>query len=330
MSCSESFQSECSLLKSVMSTLKIGAIVLDSSQQVVLWNQWMEKHSGFNAAQVLGRDLFVLFPELRQGRIQSAVHQALQKNSFPSVLSQKLNKAPFPLYSHFPLEEEAANQERMQQAVEIIPLKLPDMPRHCLIQINDVSAAVGRERLLLDQTLVLRSQTLLDGLTCIANRRHFDLTIDKEMRRAKRTNLPMSLALVDIDYFKAYNDYYGHQKGDDCLIQVAAELSTSMRRPADFVARYGGEEFAVILPETNQMNAAKIMEGIRCKIAGRMMEHQSSVVANHISVSIGVATFNAETDIDVKDLIGHADQALYQAKGDGRNRVVIYDPDLKL
>ncbi len=325
----EAINSECILLNSVMSTLKIGAIVLNTSQQIILWNQWMEKHSGFIASSVLGKNLFELFPELNHGRILSAVQQALQKNSFPSVVSQKLNKAPFPLYSHFPIEE-TAHHERMQQAVEIIPLKLADMPRHCLVQITDVSAAVGREKLLLDQTLVLRSQTLLDGLTCIANRRHFDLTIEKEMRRAKRTHLPMSLALIDIDYFKAYNDYYGHQQGDDCLIQVAAELSVSMRRPADFVARYGGEEFAVILPETNTVSASKIMETIRLKIADRLIEHRSSTVAAHVSVSIGLATFDGEADMEVKDLIGHADQALYQAKGDGRNRVVCYDPNLKL
>jgi diguanylate cyclase (GGDEF)-like protein len=320
---------ECILLNSVMSTLKIGAIVLNATQEVILWNLWMEKHSGFGASQVLGKNLFDLFPELSQGRILSAVLQALQKNSFPSVVSQKLNKAPFPLYSHFPVEE-SMKHERMQQAVEVIPLRLADMPRHCLIQIADVSAAVGREKLLLDQTLVLRSQTLLDGLTCIANRRHFDLTIEKEMRRSKRTHLPMSLALIDIDYFKAYNDYYGHQQGDDCLIQVASELSASMRRPADFVARYGGEEFAVILPETNNLSASKIMEAIRIKIAERVIEHRSSTVAPHISVSIGLATFNGEPDMEVKDLIGHADQALYQAKGDGRNRVVCHDPNLKL
>lgn len=329
MTSSESIHSNCILLNSVMSTLKIGAIVLDQSQRIILWNHWMEKHSGFNSGQVVGQILFDLFPELQHSRILSAVQQALQKNSFPAVLSQKLNKAPFPLYSQFPIEE-SVNQERMQQAVEIIPLKLPDMPRHCLIQISDVSAAVGREKLLLDQTLVLRSQTLLDGLTCIANRRHFDLTIEKEMRRSKRTSLPMCLALIDIDYFKAYNDYYGHQQGDDCLIQVAAELSTSMRRPADFVARYGGEEFAVILPETNQASAFKIMEAIRIKIAERRIEHRTSIVAPHISVSIGLAALNGESELEAKDLIGRADQALYQAKGDGRNSVICFDPNLKL
>jgi PleD family two-component response regulator len=94
--------------------------------------------------------------------------------------------------------------------------------RHCLIQISDVSIAVGREKLLREQALVLRSQTFADGLTGIANRRHFDVAIDREHRRARRSGQPLSLLMIDIDHFKPYNDHYGHQKGDQCLIRVAA------------------------------------------------------------------------------------------------------------
>jgi diguanylate cyclase (GGDEF)-like protein len=321
MSQTDSFAPESLLLNSVMSTLKIGAVVLNASQQIILWNTWMEKHSGHTQAEVLGRNLFDLFPELRKSRILPAVQQALVSN-FPSLLSQTLNKAPFALYST-PTDEAA--QTRMQQAVAVIPLKVANLGRHCLIQINDVSAAVAREKLLLEQALELRSQTFSDGLTGIANRRHFDINIDKEMRRAKRTGTDLSLALIDIDYFKAYNDHYGHQQGDDCLIRVAKALSDAVRRPGDLVARYGGEEFAIIMPETNAMNAAQIMEAIRLRIAALAIEHEHSIVTRHITVSIGVATRNTDSPIEVTELIGQADRALYQAKGNGRNGTVTFD-----
>ena len=317
---------EYALLNSVMSTLKIGAVVLNSQQQITLWNTWMEKHSGHALSAVMGRNLFDLFPELRKSRILPGVQQALQFN-LPSLLSQTLNKAPFALYST-PADE--ARQIRMQQAVAIIPLKVPGLARHCLIQINDVSAAVAREKLLLEQALELRSQSYSDGLTGIANRRHFDINIEKEMRRSKRTGTPLSLALIDIDYFKAYNDNYGHQQGDDCLIRVAKTLSGAMRRPGDLVARYGGEEFAVILPETSADNAAHMLEAIRQQIADLEVPHESSEAGTHVTVSIGVATRCTEQPLEVTDLIGQADRALYQAKGNGRNCVASFDANCKI
>jgi diguanylate cyclase (GGDEF)-like protein len=309
---------ECSLLNSVMSTLKIGAVVLDTKQHVILWNQWMEKHADYSLDSVLGQNLFDLFPELRNSRMFSAVQQAIEFN-LPSLLSQTLNKAPFPLYSH---PADRAQQKRMQQAVAVIPLRLSNLPRHCLIQINDVSPAVAREKRLLEQALELRSQSYSDGLTGIANRRHFDVNIDKEMRRAKRSDAPLALALIDIDYFKAFNDHYGHQQGDDCLIRVAHELSHAMRRPGDLVARYGGEEFAMILPETEVGNAMQLMEALRQRIESLQIPHQSSGVCSHITVSIGLAIRTAEQALEVPELIGQADRALYQAKAAGRNRVI--------
>ncbi len=310
-----------SLVDSVMRAVNIGAVVLDSAQRVVLWNHWMEKHSGCAAEDVLGQNLFDVFTELNNTRIQLAVGQALREN-FPSLLSQTLNKSPFTLYN---TAADKAQDLRMQQAVAVMPLKVDQLPRHCLIQITDVSMAVAREKLLRDQALVLRSQTFSDGLTGIANRRHFDVDIEKEVRRAKRALATLSLALIDIDYFKAYNDHYGHQQGDECLIQVATALSEMMRRPGDLVARYGGEEFAIILPDTDAEHALIIAEMIRSSIEERLLEHASSSVATHVTISIGVTTRTPDHHLEVADLIGNADRALYQAKRAGRNRVVIFD-----
>jgi diguanylate cyclase (GGDEF)-like protein len=308
-----------SVLESVLGAIGLGAVVLDSTRRVVLWNQWMARHSGLPAAAVLGCDFFVLFPELRDKRIDAAVQQALRDN-FPSVLSQSLNKAPFALYA---TAAAAARDERIQQAVAVSPIAVHGAERHCLIQISDVSVAVGREKLLREQTLVLRSQSFADGLTGIANRRHFDVAMEKESRRAKRNGSALSLLMIDIDYFKAYNDHYGHQQGDACLTRVAGALAGMLNRPTDLLARYGGEEFAAILPDTDWAQARQMAEAIRRCVIGLDISHQQAGGGMHqITVSIGLATQDPANPVDVAQLIGAADRALYAAKRSGRNQVV--------
>jgi diguanylate cyclase (GGDEF)-like protein len=300
------------LLESVFCAVSLGAIVLDGERRVVLWNSWMVKHSGVAHEQVLGRDFFEVCPGLRGGRVDAAIQHALY-NNFPSLLSQTLNKAPFELF---------ARGERMQQAVEVTPIAVEDAPRHCLIQVSDVSFAVAREKLLREQAMVLRSQTFSDGLTGIANRRHFDVAMEKEHRRAKRSGTPLTLLMIDIDHFKAYNDHYGHQKGDQCLIQVSAALSDMLKRPCDLMARYGGEEFAMILPETDPEQARSMAETIRARAQELTIPHERSTDASRlVTVSIGIATQKADAPVEIETLIGAADRALYQAKHNGRNRI---------
>jgi PleD family two-component response regulator len=247
------------MLESVLGAINLGTVVLDHARRVVVWNRWMSQYSGHAPETVLGQDFFVLFPDLAGKRIGSAVTQALRDN-FPSVLSQTLHKAPFALFASAAAREAG---ERMQQAVAVTPLELGGMERHCLIQITDVSVAVHRERLLRDQALELRSQSFSDGLTGIANRRHFDVAMEKEIRRAKRAGSPLSLLMIDIDSFKAYNDHYGHQQGDDTLIKVAHALADMLQRPLDLIARYGGEEFSVILPELDAEHCMMLAENMR-------------------------------------------------------------------
>ena len=163
-----------------------------------------------------------------------------------------------------------------------------------------------------------------DGLTGIANRRYFDSYLVTEVRRAAREKAAVSLILSDVDHFKAFNDCYGHQAGDDCLRRVAAALSSAGRRPADLAARYGGEEFAMVLPGTVLDGAVDVAQAVSRVIGGLAIPHARSAVDQNVTLSQGVVSLVPEKESACEDLIQHADQALYQAKQQGRNRYVVF------
>jgi len=171
----------------------------------------------------------------------------------------------------------------------------------------------------------LKLMAVKDGLTGISNRRHFDDVLLKEIKRAVRTQIPVSLIMTDIDYFKPYNDNYGHQMGDDCLKSIAKIMLAQIKRPADLGARYGGEEFAFILPETEMKEALVIAEMIRDSVESLKIPHEYSEVENVVTISCGVATVypskKDNVDLLLHSLIGDADKALYRAKDQGRNQV---------
>ena len=182
-----------------------------------------------------------------------------------------------------------------------------------LLETSRELAAANRE---------LENLSRQDGLTGIANRRYFDSYLLTEMKRASRDRQPLSLILADVDYFKAYNDYYGHQAGDDCLRQVASALKSVGKRPADLAARYGGEEFAIVLPATALEGAVDVAKSLARAIEAMAIAHVRSGVADRISLSQGVASLVPSNDTKPESIIELADQALYQAKQQGRNRHV--------
>jgi diguanylate cyclase (GGDEF)-like protein len=189
-----------------------------------------------------------------------------------------------------------------------------------------VNPAVVRARVKTQLTVkfqsdVLRKLVFLDGLSGVFNRRYFDQQIAAEWGRSVRASSPLSLLLLDVDYFKLYNDRYGHQAGDDTLRLIAVTLKATLRRPADLVARYGGEEFACILPETSFEDAMALARTLENKVRECAIAHENSTVAPVVTVSIGVATREGNTDGDAPALIGLADNQLYQAKHSGRGRV---------
>jgi two-component system chemotaxis family response regulator WspR len=165
----------------------------------------------------------------------------------------------------------------------------------------------------------LQKLSSLDGLTGIANRRRFDEFIAKECQRSDRENTSLSMILIDIDYFKPYNDNYGHLAGDGCLRQVAGALDEVISRPADLVARYGGEEFGVVLPSTDMDGAIQVAKVLGEKIRSLAIPHKFSTVTNHITISMGVANKVAGESASPNKLIDRADKALYRAKDSGRD-----------
>jgi two-component system, chemotaxis family, response regulator WspR len=173
----------------------------------------------------------------------------------------------------------------------------------------------------------LQRLSSLDGLTGIANRRQFDKTLEQEWQRALRNCTELALIMIDIDYFKPFNDTYGHQAGDDCLKNVALALDRIVHRPSDIVARYGGEEFALILPETDIEGATRVAEKMRDAVARLNIRHEASKVADRISLSIGVACMSPRGSDNPDILLTAADDALYRAKHAGRNRIETTDPD---
>lgn len=171
---------------------------------------------------------------------------------------------------------------------------------------------------------VLQRLASIDGLTQLANRRCFDEHLYQEWQRLTREQTPLSLILCDIDFFKPYNDTYGHQVGDDCLYQIAKTISSCAKRPADLAARYGGEEFALILPNTGSRGGVKVAQDIQFKVGALQLPHASSQVSDCVTLSLGIATIIPQVHSNPSALVTAADKALYQAKGAGRNQYWIY------
>jgi diguanylate cyclase (GGDEF)-like protein len=189
------------------------------------------------------------------------------------------------------------------------------------INAKIVRARVKTHVTLKAQADLLRDWVYIDGLTNVNNRRYFDERLSTEWGRATRNNTELSLLLLDVDFFKRYNDLYGHQAGDECLRKVAGAIKSAMKRPTDVVARYGGEEFACLLPDTNEEGALYLAEEVKQAIIALNITHAASIIIPRVTVSTGVCVKPPAFQGSPELLLRKADQQLYNAKENGRNCV---------
>ena len=177
---------------------------------------------------------------------------------------------------------------------------------------------------------ILENLSTIDALTGLANRRRFDEYYNSEWKRSCREATLLSMIMIDIDFFKLYNDNYGHASGDECLKQVTKRLDDIVNRPADLLARYGGEEFVCILPKTDIHGTIQIGEMMREYVENLQIPHQHSIITDHVTISVGAATLLPKETISADVLLEGADKCLYQAKASGRNQIISYDLDIGL
>ncbi|TMP07125.1 diguanylate cyclase response regulator [Pseudoalteromonas sp. S3178] len=185
-----------------------------------------------------------------------------------------------------------------------------------------VRVRVRNQLLIKQKNDLLEMLASIDGLTEIPNRRYLDENLSREWRRSKRSGTPLSVLLMDIDHFKRYNDCYGHRAGDECLKDVAQVLAAQCERGSDFIARYGGEEFAAVLPGVGKADAIEFANKLRSAVNALDIEHKASLNADHITISIGIATTESGQIYAEQALLEEADLGLYAAKDEGRDRII--------
>lgn len=221
------------------------------------------------------------------------------------------------------LETEIARRESVETELERVRADLEDRVRNRTLALELRNDESSRLRLALETANQrLKRLVAVDALTGIANRRHFDRALERELRRTRREAQPLSLIFLDIDEFKRFNDTYGHARGDDVLRSVARTLDETFRRGGDLVARYGGEEFAVVLPGVDGRRAALYAERLRRRIWRLAIAYGASQVSDRVTISGGVTTVSANHLTAASELMQTADRALYRAKCLGKNRIV--------
>ncbi len=299
----------------LMEHLVVPTFVLDGQSRVLVWNKACERLTGLLAEEVLHTsNHWQAFYDHERPCLADLVIQA----DYSSIRTLYDNCDAFGLSD---VGVSVENWCVMPRIGHKLYLAFDAGPIY-----DDSGALIAVVETVRDITVQQAAQKTLeglaasDGLTGLANRRSFDLALASETKRAARHDGLLSLLMIDVDCFKAYNDAYGHQKGDECLRAVAQAIAQEVKRAGDVPARYGGEEFAVILPETDIEQAAVVAERIRCAVARLGIVHQNSSADACVTISIGAAAGKG-TDLDAVRLLASADQALYKSKHEGRNRV---------
>ena len=308
----------------IFDAVGFGLVLVDAQANVLLWNGWLARHSGVSAEAALGQPLVEVLGTGLAPSFATALNNALRYR-LPVVLSNVLHRCPLPLYPQLPAE---AGAERMPHAITLTPLVVGRWGPCCLIQITDSSRAISREKVLQKNSDRLSQEVMTDSLTRAFSRGFFEQFYRQEFARASRQKSKLSLIMLDVDYFKSYNDAYGHPAGDKVLMAVVQAINGGLLRATDKLFRYGGEEFVVVLPDCTQDKAMAIAEQLRQAVLALQLPHRSSETSAQLTVSLGVSTLVVDQTCSAEKLLEASDLALYAAKKNGRNCVQYCSPAL--
>jgi diguanylate cyclase len=305
------------LLDFIVDRAHVGIFVVNRDQEVVLWNQFMEIHSGRKAAEIVGKNLFDAFPELPRKWLERKVESVFILKNF-SFTSWEQRPYLFRFDHNRPV---TGGVDCMRQDCTLMPVKnAAGEVQYVCFTLFDVTDASIYQLQLQELTQQLKDASDHDGLTKLYNRRFIEETLDKEFSRARRYGHNLSLILTDIDFFKKVNDTHGHLAGDEVLRVIAQRLKACLRG-SDILGRYGGEEFMIVLPETDSRGAAILAERLRQAVAQQPVPVEETSLS--VTVSLGITQLRPATT-NYEELIGGADHGLYQSKEAGRNRATLY------
>ena len=289
--------------------MNIGIVVLDKDFKIHYWNRWMELHSGIMPGSIVGSNLFDFFPNLNNPKFIRNCKSLFTFGNY-YFLSQKLHHFIFPFK---PVSASEFQFEHMQQSGSIFPIRNDKNEiQYICIAVHDVTELVAYEQKLIEMTK-------RDVLTGIYNRRYLEERMKDEFEKHTRYRRTLSLIVLDLDHFKGINDTCGHQYGDYILKSIVAIVKPCLRT-VDVFARYGGEEFCCLLPETDIDAATRVAERLKDAVSAQEYFFQNTLIKVTISLGVAEACENTRT---IDALFKNADDALYEAKKNGRNRVVI-------
>ncbi len=307
-----------SLYEFVLKRLNLGILMVDREFSIVLWNGFMETHTGFSASEVLGRNLFECFPDLPQTWLKKKIEGVFLVRSYSFT---RWHDRPY-LIRMTPDRPISGGVDYMRQDCTFFPVPSTDgsIEHVCISIVDATDTALSEERL---ETAIRKIEVLstTDGLTGLLNRRTLEERLRVEVQRAQRYEAPLSIALYDFDDFKQINDAFGHACGDKVLRHASQQVAEVLRT-TDILARYGGEEFAIIMPGTDIKGAFETADRVRKSVQAFSFPYEDHSVS--VTISVGVSQLSAPTT-SPDDFLRQADIALYQAKERGRDQVAVFE-----
>lgn len=306
------------LLQSVLNTVNDGVFTFNQYGHITLFNPAAEAMFGYDSRQARTLQIFDLLPDL-QGVLSA---EFPPQEAMRTIETKGLNSkgALLPLELSISISDSSPQYIYTAVVKDISQRKLNEQElQDFRNNLEEMVEERTRELRLASRRLEILAR--IDSLTGVANRRFFNDTFSKEISRANRSQTMLALIICDIDYFKSYNDHYGHVAGDQCIKKVAATIGKCFQRAGELTARYGGEEFAVILPNTSHQEALAMADRMRQAVADLHLEHKASTSSKHVTISAGAVALIPNKYTKAEGIIEQADSALYMAKRSGRDRV---------